>query len=157
MIEDHLKKVKVQKQSMPQKNKVYFQYFKWVYNKRCIEENHLNTLPCSKLLDEKILENFGQIPSNCLHLKSSFYIWRKQRYRPIAEFKLNKRGNDDPTEIARNIKKQYILCKDKKINITALTRRHRVIRPIRRILPQTIKIRKLFLSRRIQLMEHPQC
>lgn len=79
MVEDHLKKVKVQRQNMTGTNEVYFQYLKWVYNKKCVEENHLNGLPCTKLLDRTLKDSLGQIPNNCVHLRASFFIWREQR------------------------------------------------------------------------------
>lgn len=79
MVEDHLKKVKVTKQKKPQNNEVYFQYLKWVYNKKSGEEKVLNLIPKTKLLDQRIKESFGHIPKNCQHIRSSFFIWRKQK------------------------------------------------------------------------------
>ena len=30
-----------------------------------------------KLLDQKLKDKFIQIPNNCQHIRSSFFIWRK--------------------------------------------------------------------------------
>lgn len=108
MVGDHLKSVKAPLPSRFERNEVYFKYLKWVYNKKCGEEKVLNLHPRAKLLDQALVETFGHVPNNCVHLRAAFFIWRNQKWRqdPIIV-----RNDEDPTEIARSIKKQYILCR----------------------------------------------
>lgn len=79
MVEDHLKKVKSHFHKQSQRNDVYFQYIKWFYNKKCGEEKILNMHSRAKLLDQVLCETFGGVPNNCIHIRSSFFIWRHQK------------------------------------------------------------------------------
>jgi hypothetical protein len=79
IVEDHLNKVRVEARDSRQGNDVYFLYLKWFYNKKRNEEDMLNAVAKTRLYDQCIREMFGTIPNNCLHIRSSFYIWRKQK------------------------------------------------------------------------------
>lgn len=136
VVGDHLKKVKSHLHTRFQRNDVYFKYLKWVYNKKCGEEKVLNQLPRAKLLDQFLRETFGRIPNNCVHLRASFFTWRDQKCLWGA---VTVRNDDDPTEIARSIKKQYILCRRDQTSRTTPAKRSPASRPSPRKRPPTTK------------------
>lgn len=79
MVGDHLKKLKPTLATRAQENDVYFQYIKWVYNKKCGEEKILNLAPRDRLLDQVLAQTFGGVPNNCVHLRAAFFTWRQQK------------------------------------------------------------------------------
>lgn len=79
IVEDHLNKVRAEARDQSHSNEVYFLYLKWFYNKKRNEEGMLNTVAKTRLYDQVVQDMFGTIPNNCLHIRSSFYIWRKQK------------------------------------------------------------------------------
>jgi hypothetical protein len=79
IVQDHLKSVKARDLSDQKNLQAYRNLIKWIYNKKVEEEQVLRLKSRSKLYDDSLKERFGSIPNNCLHIRSSFYIWRVKR------------------------------------------------------------------------------
>lgn len=79
VIYKHIENVRRYAAGSGQASEVYFSYFKQKENVKQNKESFLRGKMKAKILDEKIRSQFGHIPTNCRHIKSSFFIWRKQK------------------------------------------------------------------------------
>ena len=76
IVQDHLKSVKGLEQTNAKDEQAYCNMLKAMFNKKVEEEQVLNYKVTAQLFDERLKKQFGHIPNNCLHLRSSFYTWR---------------------------------------------------------------------------------
>lgn len=79
VINKHIENVRRYASRSGQASEVYFSYFKQKENVNGNKDSVSKGEPKLKMLDEKIQRQFGGIPANCRHIRSSFFIWRKQK------------------------------------------------------------------------------
>lgn len=79
LVQNHLRSVKGLEQTDARDQQAYCKMLKAIFNQKVEEEQVLKQKTETSLLDEKIKKQFGGFPNNCLHIRSSFFIWRHSK------------------------------------------------------------------------------